>query len=121
MTLNSLLPRSQGLRGKYGNQLFYNRSHFLLAVTDSWGKGFEGTVSVHVKRYEPLRPLEELSYFRLKPISEDSRVHLETLGENVLRTSVFMPALLRLERGHHLRLLLGSVQRVGRHLHWSTD
>lgn len=49
MTLNSLLPRIQGLRWKYENQLFYNRSHFLLAMTDSWGKGFEGTVSVHMK------------------------------------------------------------------------
>lgn len=49
MTLNSLLPRIQGLRWKFENQLFYNQSLFLLAMTDSWGRVFAGTVSVHMK------------------------------------------------------------------------
>lgn len=52
MTLGSLLSRIQGLRWglqKYKDRLLYNQLHFLLAVTDSWSKGFEGTLSVQTK------------------------------------------------------------------------
>ena len=106
MTLNSQLPRIQGLRRKDENHLFYNQSHFLLAATDSWGKGFEGTVSVHMKGTN-LSGLYKNFHTSCEPSSEDSRVRSETFGKNMLGSSMFVPTSPRLGRGHNLRLPLG--------------
>lgn len=120
MTLNSLLPRIQGLRRKHKNQLFRHRSHFLSAMTGSWGKGFEGTVWAH-RRGTNLSGLEKNLRNSGEPSSEDSPVRLEPVAEKVLGSSVFVPVVLRLGRGHDLRLHLEPVQRAGKHLHCHTD
>lgn len=49
MTLNYPLLQSPRAKTDIGIPTVYHRSHFLLATTNSWGKGFKETGSVHVK------------------------------------------------------------------------
>lgn len=82
MTLNSPRPGIQGPRRKDDNQLFYNRSHFPLAMTDSRGKGSGGTVSGHVEGMKP-SGLQENFPDSCEPGSEDARLLGEAREERV--------------------------------------
>lgn len=120
MTLNSQLPRVQGLRREGGNQLFYNQPHFLWAMTDSWGKGFEGTVSVHMKGTN-LSGLYKNFHTSCEPGSEDSRVRLETFGKNMSGFSMSVPHFAAAGTRSPPQASFGPVQRVDKHLHRYAD